>query len=138
MLLNKADENATLPYRSSQQVGLLSDFLDHLLSWGSSSKMLRVFFANFLLLFCTLTSIVSCSNLQGLYDLVERRLPQHCGSFQFTLTQSSNYSNASTVYDSYTIANGQNGSISIRGQSLSAISYGYVMLEAKPEINANY
>lgn len=65
---------------------------------------------------------------QGIYDLVRRRMPQHADSFQFSLldTVQTQPDHTDQVKDQYLVSTLQNGTILIEGNSLSALSYGYV------------
>jgi alpha-N-acetylglucosaminidase len=61
------------------------------------------------------------ADAQGIYDLVKRRMPQHADSFQFSLLDSVQNST-----DQYVVSTPENGTVLIEGNSLSALSYGYV------------
>ena len=68
-----------------------------------------------------LGAVASATSTQGLYDLVERRLPGHCEDFVFTLHPETNSS--AVINDAYSISS-ENGSIAIQGTSLSALATG--------------
>lgn len=72
-----------------------------------------------------LVEFAPCQSVQGIYDLIARRIPQHCNSFTFSLVESdvSSKSNES-VLDHYVVSSGQDGEINVQGNTLSAISYG--------------
>lgn len=77
---------------------------------------------------CLFASSASADYMQGIYDLVRRRMPQHADSFQFSLLDTVNDQpdHANQVKDQYVVSSLQNGTILIEGNSLSALSYGYV------------
>jgi hypothetical protein len=69
-------------------------------------------------------TVAATASTQGLYDLVKRHLPTHCEDFVFVLEDFVSPSNASDLTnDKYTIS-GLDGSITIQGNSLSALSTG--------------
>jgi alpha-N-acetylglucosaminidase len=75
-----------------------------------------------LLWFCTATvSARSTQPTQGISDLVKRRLPNHLHNFQFTLDA---FHDTDNKYDSYVVSSGSNGTILVKGNSLSALSSG--------------
>lgn len=57
---------------------------------------------------------------EGIYNLVKRRLPEHLDSFRFTLD-----TNLTGDYDAYVVTSAANGTIFVKGNSLSALSSGY-------------
>ena len=76
-------------------------------------------------LLASLYAIVAATSTQGLYDLVERRLPGHCEDFSFVLVDGATRLNASELAnDEYSVSTHSNGSIVISGTSLSALSTG--------------
>lgn len=77
-----------------------------------------------LLWLCAASTVVAQST-HGLYDLVQRRLPNHADSFRFTLV---NTTQNTTNYDQYVVSTALNGTILVQGSSLSALSSGYVSL----------
>jgi alpha-N-acetylglucosaminidase len=85
---------------------------------------------NFTKLFvcCLFVGSASAEYAQGIYDLVRRRMPQHADSFQFSLldTVQNPPDHTDQVTDQYIISTPQNGTVLIEGNSLSALSYGYV------------
>ncbi|KAF2636776.1 putative alpha-N-acetylglucosaminidase [Massarina eburnea CBS 473.64] len=81
-------------------------------------------FAVFSYLLASLQTIVTATSVQGLYDLVQRRLPGHSEEFVFTLNETTCANSTDLVNDSFTVATGANGSIAITGNSLSALATG--------------
>jgi hypothetical protein len=57
---------------------------------------------------------------QGIYDLVQRRIPQHADNFQFALV---NFTDQG--YDQYIVSSLPNGTVLVEGNTLSALSHGY-------------
>ena len=70
---------------------------------------------------CIWTTALTTST-NGLYSLIERRLPSHRGHFEFHLEEAHNSS--TTQNDGYSISTASNGSIVVSGSSLSALSTG--------------
>jgi alpha-N-acetylglucosaminidase len=69
-------------------------------------------------------TILAATSTQGLYDLVKRRLPSRCDDFVFVLDEQATQSNSSELQnDEYSI-NTTNGSITIQGNTLSALATG--------------
>ncbi|XPS77214.1 Alpha-N-acetylglucosaminidase [Ascochyta lentis] len=60
------------------------------------------------------------TSTSGLYSLVERRLPSHCGSIEFQLDAE----HGNGTNDAYTVSTASNGSLIVHGNSLSALSTG--------------
>ncbi|KAL3421437.1 hypothetical protein PVAG01_07882 [Phlyctema vagabunda] len=60
---------------------------------------------------------------QGIYSLIQRRMPFHADSFEFLLVNS--ISNG-TGYDQYMVSSTSNGKIRVEGTTLSALSFGAV------------
>lgn len=60
----------------------------------------------------------------GIEALIQRRLPQHATSFQFTLVNVS--TSTSRDNDSYTVSSTDDGTIMVQGNTLSALTSGYV------------
>jgi alpha-N-acetylglucosaminidase len=54
---------------------------------------------------------------EGISNLVKRRLPEHIDNFRFILD-----ANLTGDYDSYIVTSSLNGTISVKGNSLSALS----------------
>jgi alpha-N-acetylglucosaminidase len=76
-----------------------------------------------LLAFCF--TAAATPSTQGLYDLVKRRLPSHRDAFVFTLASSTTPTNSTELeLDEYTVSTSANGSIAIKGNSLSALATG--------------
>ncbi|ORX98108.1 putative alpha-N-acetylglucosaminidase [Clohesyomyces aquaticus] len=70
-------------------------------------------------------TIAATTSTQGLYDLVKRRLPSHCGDFHFVLfEQITPYNSSELQNDQYAIRT-WNGSITIEGNTLSALATGF-------------
>ena len=68
---------------------------------------------------------VAAVSTQGLYDLIQRRLPNNTGDFVFELNEASTPSNSSQLSnDEYIISTSTNSSIVIQGNSLSALATG--------------
>ncbi|KAJ5633385.1 hypothetical protein N7490_009724 [Penicillium lividum] len=76
-------------------------------------------FSQILLLGGLLTGRSLAQSTQGIYDLVQRRMPQHADSFQFLLDNSTDQS-----HDHYVVSTLDNGTVSVQGNSLSALSSG--------------
>lgn len=79
--------------------------------------------ASILLPFCA--SVANASTdpaVQGLIDLVQRRMPNHVDDFKFILSNAS--SSAGQVNDQYNVSSGVNGSIVVQGNSRSALASG--------------
>ena len=70
---------------------------------------------------CIWTTALTTST-NGLYSLIERRLPSHCGHFKFHLEEAHNSS--APQNDKYAISTAANGSVIVSGSSLSALSTG--------------
>lgn len=58
---------------------------------------------------------------QGIYDLVQRRMPLHARSFEFSLVECTNNV---TGHDQYTVSSTSKGKILVEGTTLSALSSG--------------
>lgn len=58
---------------------------------------------------------------EGLYNLVQRRLPNHIDKFQFELT---NYTSAKDRYDEFLVQTTPNGTVLVQGNTISALSSG--------------
>jgi alpha-N-acetylglucosaminidase len=58
---------------------------------------------------------------QGIYNLIQRRMPLHADSFELSLVDS--ISNA-TGHDQYTVSSVSKGKIRVEGTTLSALSSG--------------
>lgn len=59
----------------------------------------------------------------GLYSLVKRRLPNHVDHFHFTIDNSN--LTGTEGYDQFVVSNEPDGSILVKGNSVSALSSGY-------------
>ncbi|CAG8888802.1 unnamed protein product [Penicillium egyptiacum] len=66
-----------------------------------------------------LPAVTVAQSTEGISNLVKRRLPDHVNDFHFTLD-----ANLSGDYDSYVVTNALNGTISVKGTSVSALSSG--------------
>ncbi|GIJ98764.1 hypothetical protein Aspvir_000885 [Aspergillus viridinutans] len=64
-------------------------------------------------------STTFAQSLDGIYDLVRRRMPKHVDSFRFSLVDFN-----STHNDQFVVSTAANGTILVQGNSLSALSYG--------------
>jgi alpha-N-acetylglucosaminidase len=56
---------------------------------------------------------------EGISNLVKRLLPEHCDSFRFTLD-----TKLTGKYDAYIVSSAPNGTILVKGNSLSALASG--------------
>lgn len=74
------------------------------------------------LLFAPVVHVIAST--QGLYDLVERRLPGHGKDFVFHLDDKASSNGSDPLNDRYSISAGSNGSISITGNSVGALTVG--------------
>lgn len=72
------------------------------------------------LLWLSTASAVVAQSTQGIYDLVQRRLPSHASSFEFSLV---NATQTNATYDQYTVSTA-NGKVLVQGNTLSALSTG--------------
>jgi alpha-N-acetylglucosaminidase len=69
--------------------------------------------------------LIHCQSVQGIYDLIARRIPQHKDSFKFTLTNSGTVNNFThSRLDEYVVTTANDGTINVEGNTLSAINYG--------------
>lgn len=66
-----------------------------------------------------LAAVTVAQSTDGIYDLVKRRLPDHLDSFDFSLD-----TDLEGKYDTYVVTNAPNEKISVKGNSLSALSSG--------------
>ncbi|KAJ5155130.1 uncharacterized protein N7500_010569 [Penicillium coprophilum] len=66
-----------------------------------------------------LSAVTVAQSTEGIFNLVKRRLPDHVHDLDFILD-----TNFAGDYDSYVVNNGRNGTISVKGNSLSALSSG--------------
>ncbi|KAJ5981184.1 hypothetical protein N7499_001803 [Penicillium canescens] len=73
------------------------------------------------LLWLCAASTVAAQSTEGIYNLVQRRLPNHADSFRFTLV---NATQAANSYDQYVVSTAANGTVLVQGSSLSALSSG--------------
>jgi alpha-N-acetylglucosaminidase len=67
-------------------------------------------------------STTFAQSLDGIYDLVRRRMPKHADSFRFSLVHFN-----STNNDQFVVSTAANGTILVQGKS--ALSYGYDVLQ---------
>jgi alpha-N-acetylglucosaminidase len=72
------------------------------------------------LIWCCTTSAVAQST-EGLYNLVERRLPKHVDQFQFSINSNLTHNGG---YDQFTVKTAHNGTVLVEGSSISALSSG--------------
>jgi alpha-N-acetylglucosaminidase len=65
-------------------------------------------------------------SIQGILDLVQRRLPDHVGNFEFRLVESGNASSPITTKenDQYSVSSTTGGKILVEGNSLIALTSG--------------
>ncbi|KAJ5561889.1 hypothetical protein N7461_000650 [Penicillium sp. DV-2018c] len=66
-----------------------------------------------------LAALTVAQSTEGLTNLVKRRLPNHVDEFHFTLDAT-----LEGKYDSYVVTSAPNGTVSVRGTTLSALSSG--------------
>jgi alpha-N-acetylglucosaminidase len=66
-----------------------------------------------------LAALTVAQSTEGISNLVKRRLPNHLAHFQFTLD-----TNLEGKYDSYVVTNAPDGKVSVKGNTLSALSSG--------------
>jgi alpha-N-acetylglucosaminidase len=64
---------------------------------------------------------------QGIYNLLQRRMPQHADSFQFSLVNVTGVASddGDQPFDRYVVSTLSNGTVLVEGNSLSALSSGY-------------
>lgn len=62
---------------------------------------------------------------QGIYDLLQRRMPLHAHRFELSLVES--VGNSTGGYDHYAVSSTSHGMILVEGRTLSALSSGYVI-----------
>jgi len=75
--------------------------------------------------FSSLVPIVTAQSTAGLSNLVARRLPQHVNDFKFQIVNATSIGVTNSSYhDSYTVTSASNGTISIHGTTISALSQG--------------
>jgi len=82
------------------------------------------------LLWLFAASIVRAQSIDGIYNLLKRRIPDHVDSFRFTLDPQ--FTNGEG-YDHFVVQSATNGTILVHGNTLSALLTGYVI--SKPFIN---
>jgi len=81
--------------------------------------------AAFVPLFSCLAVVVTAQSTAGLTNLVARRLPQHVNDFKFRLVNATSIGvTNSSCHDSYTVTSSSDGTISIEGTTVSALSQG--------------
>ncbi|KAJ5161345.1 hypothetical protein N7492_006737 [Penicillium capsulatum] len=68
-----------------------------------------------------LAASAAARSTDGLYKLVERRLPNHVGHFRFEI---SNQITASHNYDQFVVKTTANGTVGVQGNTISALSSG--------------
>lgn len=69
------------------------------------------------------TDAAANTSTAGIEALVQRRLPQHAGSFQFELVNVSTAAPKSN--DTYAVSSTEDGKILVQGNTLSALLSGY-------------
>ena len=70
---------------------------------------------------------VASQSIQGIIDLVQRRLPNNTGDFEFRLLESysSPYAESATLdNDKYTVTSASDGKILVEGSSVIALASG--------------
>lgn len=75
----------------------------------------------------------AAQSTDGLYRLVKRRLPDHVDLFRFDLR---NFTSGKNEYDQFVVRTAPNGTILVEGNTISALSSGYV-IRTDPTLNAN-
>jgi alpha-N-acetylglucosaminidase len=68
-------------------------------------------------------STTFAQSLDGIYDLVRRRMPKHTDSFRFSLVD------FNSTNDQFVVSTAANGTILVQGNSISAVAYGYCILQ---------
>lgn len=68
-------------------------------------------------------STTFAQSLDGIYDLVRRRMPDHADNFRFSLVD------FNSTNDQFVVSTAANGTILVQGNSLSAVAYGYDVLQ---------
>jgi len=72
-----------------------------------------------------LVSSVVAQSTAGLTNLLARRMPNHVNDFSFKLVNASTLGvSNSSVHDSYSVSRTTNGTVSIEGTTISALSQG--------------
>lgn len=73
----------------------------------------------------TVSTAVAAStpSTDGIRNLVKRRLPHHVDGFQFELVNAT--ASREWTNDEYTVETGEDGTILVQGNSLSALASGY-------------
>lgn len=66
----------------------------------------------------------AAQSTEGLYNLVKRRLPNHVDDFRFDLK---NYTASKNGYDQFEVRTASNGTVLVEGNTVSALSSGYVI-----------
>lgn len=74
--------------------------------------------------FASVCTVAAAASTQGLYDLIQRRLPGRCQDFAFELDDTVHVNASTPQNDHYTIRAASNGSIAISGTSVSALATG--------------
>lgn len=69
-------------------------------------------------------STATAQGVQGIVDLVQRRMPDHVDKFKFILHNASSIANHSNELDTYVVSSVPNGTIVVQGSTLSALSSG--------------
>lgn len=64
--------------------------------------------------------VASSPSTAGIEALVQRRLPQHVHSFEFSIANATSAGES----DSYTVSTAQSGKVKVEGNSLSALATG--------------
>lgn len=76
------------------------------------------------LVVCLLAGSSLAQSLDGIYGLVQRRIPAHADSFRFSLVAANTTSGQS--HDQYVVSTLKNGTVLVEGNTLSALSSGCV------------
>lgn len=80
-----------------------------------------------------IAALATAQSTDGLYKLIKRRLPNHVDLFQFELK---NYTGGENEYDQFVVRTTPNGTVLVEGNTLSALSSGYV-IQLGPRSKAN-
>jgi alpha-N-acetylglucosaminidase len=74
-------------------------------------------------------AVAQYPSTEGIYNLVQRRIPQHADSFQFSLVNATltRFSASGRPNDQYVVSTSGDGKVLVEGNSLSALASGYVL-----------
>ncbi|GFF94021.1 alpha-N-acetylglucosaminidase [Aspergillus udagawae] len=85
-----------------------------------------MWWAKILLICGLMTGSGFSQSTQGIYNLLQRRMPQHADSFQFSLVNATGVASddGGQPFDHYVVSTLSNGTVLVEGNSLSALSSG--------------